>query len=143
MLFLYFFQLFSPSFKEFKQKYTNTGATTQRLPLALSQTHRACICTCARGRLGTPQLVHATTRGKERAEENRWLMEESAFFIRVKWVGAPALQKESVLRGAVARIAVQSKCHLHDSRAISGRAKQRTKNQLEQAGFLLSEMNSS
>lgn len=99
--------------------------------------------TCARGHLGTPQPVHATTRGKERAEENRWLMEESAFFIRVKWVGAPALQKESVLRGAVARIAVQSKCHLHDSRAISGRAKQRTKNQLEQAGFLLSEMNSS
>lgn len=46
-----------------------------------SPTHRACICTCAFGRLGTPQPVHATTRGKERAEENRWLMEESAFFI--------------------------------------------------------------
>ena len=63
--------------------------------------------------------------------------------IRVEWVGAPVLQKESVLRGAVACTAARSKCHLHDSRAISGRAKQRTKNQLEQAGFLLSEMNSS
>lgn len=97
--------------------------------------------TCARGHLGTPQPVHATTRGKERAEENRWLMEESAFFIRVKWVGAPALQKESVLRGAMARTAARSKCHLHDSRATSGRAKLRTKNQLEQQAFSFSEMN--
>ena len=48
-----------------------------------------------------------------------------------KWVGAPALQKESVLRGAVARTAARSKGHLHDSRATSGRAKQRTKYQLE------------
>ena len=100
-----------------------------------------------RGHLGTPQPVHATTRGEERAEENRWLMEKAHFSLKAviggKWVGAPVLQKESVLRGAVARTAVRSKCHLHDSRAISGRAKQRTKNQLEQAGFLLSEMNSS
>ena len=72
-------------------------------------------------------------------EQKKTDAEESAFFIeaviRVKWVGAPALQKESVLRGAVACTAARSKCHLHDSRAISGRAKQRTKNQLEQAGF--------
>lgn len=84
----------------------------------------------------------------ERESRRKQMADGGAHFhwqssIRVKWVGAPALQKTSVLRGAVARTAARSKCHLHDSRAISGRAKQRTKNQLEQAGFLLCEMNSS
>lgn len=81
----------------------------------------------------------------ERESRRKQIADGGAHFSlkpRVKWVGAPVLQKESVLRGAMARTAARSKCHLHDSRAISGRAKQRTKNQLEQAGFQLSEMNS-
>ena len=132
--------------KYIKQKYTNTGATTQRLPLALPNPP------CLHMHLRTRPFRHPAARAChntwERESRRKQIADGGAHFsmkavIRVKWVGAPVLQKASVLRGAMARTAARSKCHLHDSRATSGRAKQRTKNQLEQAGFLLSEMNSS
>lgn len=62
---------FFPKEKYIKTEVHKSGCNHTAAASGTSPTHRACIFTCARGRLGTPQPVHATTRGKERAEENR------------------------------------------------------------------------
>lgn len=69
---IYLIHLFFPSLQEnILNKSTQIRVQPHSAFLWHFPTHRGCICTCARGRLGTPQPVHATTRGEERAEENR------------------------------------------------------------------------